>query len=85
MKTPLAYEEDPAKAGAPTSAPAHGAGNVVGGGGGVPPVVTETLSNVEVLTWAALCAVTNKPISALLPRLTVVDPTGVQVCPSAEV
>ena len=79
MNTPPEYDADPATAGLPTSASAHGDGS-----GLELPAVTLTLSKVAVLSAPALWAVVNRPIVTGSVSETVVAPTGVQVLPSAE-
>ena len=46
---------------------------------------TVTLSNVDVFNAVLLCAVTARPSCALLAIVTLIEPTCVQVVPSAEV
>ena len=79
VKTPLEYDADPAIAGLPTSASAHGDGS-----GLELPAVTLTLSKVAVFSAPALCAQLNRPIVTGSVSEIVVVPTGVQVLPSAE-
>src|SRR5271165_622505 len=79
VKTPLAYDADPATAGLPTSASAHGDGSAL-----EPPAVTLTLSKVAVPSAPALWEVVNRPMVTGSVNEIAVAPTGVQVLPSAE-
>ena len=77
VNTPPEYDADPATAGAPTSASAHGDGTDC--------EVTVTLSKVAVLSAPALWELVKIPTVTGSVREIVVDPTRVQLFPSAEV
>src|SRR6478609_4079995 len=81
VNVPAECVAEPDRVGAPTSLPVHGAGSA----GAATPFVTETLSNVVVLSAEPLWEVTNSPIAASPVRARVAEPTAVQVCPSVEV
>src|SRR5262249_43961213 len=55
-----------------------------GGGGGCEPLVTVTLSNVDLFSVLAATLQTTRPATALVPMLSVVLPTVVHVLPSAD-